>query len=759
MIPTSFSKKQKLVLQWWAASSPERERDALICDGAVRSGKPLSLGLSFFLWAMARFDGECFALCGKTVEAVRRNMLVSVLPVLGELGFSWEEKRSRKILVLRLGKRENTFYIFGGKDEGSAALIQGMTLAGVLLDEVALMPRSFVEQALARCSVTGAKFWFSCNPEGPSHWFYQEWICKTQERNALHLRFFMTDNPALSKKTIRRYERAFHGAFYRRFVLGEWTAAEGLVYDFFDESYVQAAPLGGFSDWVISCDYGTVNPTSMGLWGRLGERWYRVSEYYYDARAQGRQKTDGDYVADLRRLAGGRPITCIVCDPSAASFLEALRRDGWTVRKAKNEVLSGIRQTAEALRCGSVVICDGCTAALSEFSAYCWDLSSGSRDQVKKEFDHAMDEIRYFVATIVSEPAQRPFPRALWSGGFFNERKVGGMSLGIWKRKETEGGQMALVAAPVQLRQTTEHPFGMLDGYTPLGSPTFALYRAIREAVPVVDAAILKLVRLSGGLTARCENPQAERELSEFLQTVKTGWNQQGIQCFLDGYLDSLLTCGRAVGELVLTADGSDIAAVLCGNVEALEVQEKSPLDLRLYRKKPSGESEPLPYQELLLFTPYLPSPENPYGSSLLRSMPFLSNILLKIYQSLGTNWERAGNLRFSVVYKPGEEGFDANRAQLRAQQLASEWSAAMQSSRSGAVRDFVSVGDVEIRVIGAEAQIPDCQVPVRLIVEQLIAQTGIPPFIRACAIPRSFSWRSLRARCGAWSSVWHCPL
>lgn len=304
------------------------------------------------------------------------------------------------------------------------------------------------------------------------------------------------------------------------------------------------------------------------------------------------------------------------------------------------------------------------------------------------------------------------------------------MSLGLWKRKEKTGGEVALSAAPVQMRQTTEHPFGMLNGYTPLGSPAFTLYRSIREAVPVVDAAILKLVRLSGGVAARCENPQVEQALNEFLHTVKTGWNQQGIQSFLDGYLDSLLTCGRAVGEMVLTADGSDIAAVLCGNVEALEVQEKSPLELRLYRKKQNGENEPLPYQELLLFTPYLPSPENPYGSSLLRSMPFLANILLKIYQSLGTNWERAGNLRFSVVYKPGEEGFDATRAQVRAQQLASEWSAAMQSSRSGAVRDFVSVGDVEIRVIGAEAQIPDCQVPVRLIIEQLIAQTGIPPFM-----------------------------
>lgn len=282
----------------------------------------------------------------------------------------------------------------------------------------------------------------------------------------------------------------------------------------------------------------------------------------------------------------------------------------------------------------------------------------------------------------------------------------------------------------VQLRPGSHHPFGILEGYRPLHRPEFTLYRAIREAVPVVDAAILKLIRLSGGVTALCPDPKAEEGLNHFLQTVNTGWNQQGIQSFLDAYLDSLLTCGRAVGEMVLTPDGRDLAAVLCGSVSQIQVKERSPLDFQLCAKGEGGETEPLPYQELLLFTPYQPSPEHPYGCSLLHSMPFLSNILLKIYQSLGINWERAGNLRFSVIYKPGEEGLESGRAQARSQQLATEWSAAMQSTKLGAVRDFVAVGDVEIKVIGAEAEIPDCQVPVRLIIEQLIAQTGIPPFL-----------------------------
>lgn len=405
-----FSDKQKEVLGWWTRGSPHRDRDAIVCDGAVRSGKTMCLGLSFVLWSMTRFRRQQFALCGKTTQSVRRNLLYSVLPVLESLGFQWEEKISRNWLKVRYGPVENTYFLFGGKDEGSAALIQGITLAGVLLDEVVLMPRSFVEQACARCSVTGAKFWFSCNPAGPGHWFYREWICKAQERNLLHLRFFMEDNPTLSPETRQRYERAFQGAFYRRFVLGEWTAAEGLVYDFFDEDMVRPPPAGQAQRWVISCDYGTVNPTSMGLWGKYDGVWYRVKEYYYDARQERRQQTDQEYAQRLRELAGGREIEAVVADPSAASFLEVLRREGWNVRKANNDVLSGIRLTADALKAGRIVICSPCQDAIREFGSYCWDLAAGDKDKVRKEFDHAMDEIRYFVATVAApEEGDDPF--------------------------------------------------------------------------------------------------------------------------------------------------------------------------------------------------------------------------------------------------------------------------------------------------------------------------------------------------------------
>ncbi len=301
--------------------------------------------------------------------------------------------------------------------------------------------------------------------------------------------------------------------------------------------------------------------------------------------------------------------------------------------------------------------------------------------------------------------------------------------MGLFQRKGKPVTPRA--GGEVQMRPPSRHPFRMLDGYIPLSSPEFQLYRAIREAVPVVDAAITKLIRLAGGISVACGDPEAERNLNQFLKTVPAGWNQLGVQAFLDAYLDSTLTCGRAVGEIVLDRQGRQIIALLCGNVEEVEVlEEGAPLVITLCRKGEDGQTQALPRQDLLLFTPYQPTTASPYGVSLLHAMPFLSDILLKIYHALGNNWERAGNLRFAVVYKPGGEGLDKARAQERSAQLAAEWSAAMQSTKAGSIRDFVAVGDVEIRVIGGECPIPDCQAPVRLIVEQLISQTGMPPFL-----------------------------
>ncbi len=395
-----FSKKQLTVLCFWCNNSAYKNRDAIICDGAVRSGKTLCMSVSFVLWAFYRFEDTSFAICGKTITSLKRNVITPLLPLLSELGFECDYKQSRNVIEISKNGVLNRFYLFGGKDESSASLIQGMTLAGVLMDEVALMPRSFVEQALARCSVQGSKFWFNCNPENPHHWFYEEWIKKSEQKNCLYLHFLMEDNPSLSDKIISRYKSLYSGAFYERFVLGKWVAVQGLVYPFFGSSNIAKVPKGEIEQYYISCDYGTVNPASFGLWGRIDDVWYRLCEYYFNSRVMGEQKTDEEYYTELCNLAGEHQIEAIIVDPSAASFIECIRRHGkFVVIPAKNDVQDGIRKVSDALKGGKIKICDGCADSIKEFSLYRWN-DKVFGDVPKKENDHAMDDIRYFVSTL-----------------------------------------------------------------------------------------------------------------------------------------------------------------------------------------------------------------------------------------------------------------------------------------------------------------------------------------------------------------------
>ncbi len=395
-----FSKKQLATLCWWGPDSPYRDMDAIICDGAVRSGKSLCMFVSFIVWAMTNFKNASFAVCGRTASSVRRNLIAPYLPVLSQLGYRCTLKLSGGNIKVRMHGYENTFWIFGGKDEASQSLIQGMTLSGVMFDEVALMPRSFVEQALARCSVEGSKFWFNCNPSNPAHWFYNEWIKKADSKRALYLHFSMEENPSLSKEMLQRYENMYSGAFYERFVKGRWVAADGLIYPMFGDSCMADCPQQ-CSGYYISCDYGTVNPTSMGLWGESGGVWYRTHEYYYSSKRSGAQKTDEEYYAELEKLADGRRINAVICDPSAASFIATIRKHGrFKVIPAKNDVLDGIRRVSDCLKSGRIKICRGCDDSVREFSLYCWD-EGAARDCPRKENDHAMDDIRYFVSTVL----------------------------------------------------------------------------------------------------------------------------------------------------------------------------------------------------------------------------------------------------------------------------------------------------------------------------------------------------------------------
>lgn len=399
-----FSEKQMRALTWWCEESADHKKDAVICDGAVRSGKTMCMGISFVAWAFYRFEGKSFALCGKSVRSLRRNLVTPLFPVLQELGFTCRDKVSSNVIEISRGACVNRFYLFGGRDESSAGLIQGMTLSGVLFDEVALMPRSFVEQAIARCSVAGSKFWFNCNPEYPQHWFRQEWILKREQKNALYLHFKMEDNPSLSDEMLRRYQTLYTGTFYERFVEGKWVCAQGAVYPFMSQSNMLCeVPDGAFEQYAASCDYGTANPASFGLWGKQDSVWYRVDEYYFDSRKEGFQKTDEEYYKELCRLLDGRKPLGIVVDPSALSFIETIRRHGrYQVIPARNSVADGIRKTSTALKQGAIRICKNCTDAIREFGLYRW--SDGRMgDTPVKENDHAMDDIRYFVTTFLEQ--------------------------------------------------------------------------------------------------------------------------------------------------------------------------------------------------------------------------------------------------------------------------------------------------------------------------------------------------------------------
>ena len=293
--------------------------------------------------------------------------------------------------------------------------------------------------------------------------------------------------------------------------------------------------------------------------------------------------------------------------------------------------------------------------------------------------------------------------------------------------KLKKNSQVPTAAAATQLRNGQGHPFGSLKSYIPLGGTEHRLYQSMREALPVLDAAISKLVRLTGGFSV--QSPQKQAELKEFLRTVPCGRGQRGIHSFLSAYLDSLLLYGRAIGEMVVSK--RNLAAVCWGDVTEIQIEEgASPLDITLCAADENGCMRPLPYQQLLLFTTLNPEPANPYGVSLLRSMPFLTDILLKIYNTLGVNWERAGNVRYAVVCKPSGDSFERSAAANHAEVIANEWSAAMQDSKNGVVRDFVAVGDVSVKVIGSDGPILDSEIPVRQLLEQLVAKTGLPPFL-----------------------------
>lgn len=396
-----LSPRQNLTATWWMRDN-FKDMDGIICDGSIRSGKTVSMSVGFITWAMNTFDNQKLAICGKTIEALRRNVTTNI-PLWLEGMYTFVERRSENKMVVTDGKRTNTFYLFGGRDESSYTVIQGITLAGVYFDEVALMPRSFVEQAMGRCSVEGSKFWFNCNPESPVHWFFTEWIKKARKRNVVYLHFTMEDNYSLSDKIRNRYETMYTGVFYRRYILGQWVKAEGLVYPMFDHDkhvvHDEFEPRPKHR-YYVSIDYGTVNPFAAGLYDYdpAHKRATMVRELYYNGGSERRVDNEAYYTM-LVRLIGDYPIEYIIIDPSASSMVETIQKYGkYLVVKADNDVINGIQDVTKFLNAGALFFHDSCKSTFEEFEAYSWDDES-PEDEVIKENDHSMDQLRYFCRT------------------------------------------------------------------------------------------------------------------------------------------------------------------------------------------------------------------------------------------------------------------------------------------------------------------------------------------------------------------------
>lgn len=375
------------------------------------------MSLSFVMWAMARYDGQNFIMAGKTISSFKRNVLQNLKLMLTSRGYHWEYHVSgdfpNMLEVSRNGKT-NYFFIFGGKDEGSQDLVQGITAAGAFFDEVALMPESFVNQATARCSVEGSTWWFNCNPAGPTHWFKVNWIDKRKKKRLLYLHFTMEDNLSLSEKIKERYRSMYAGVFYLRYIKGLWAVAEGLIYTMFTNANLYSdeerpPALKNIASKSITVDYGTTNPcVFLEVWDD-GETLWIDREYRWDSRSEeaqrtgNPQKTDAQYADDMETFMGPEDQDwCeIVIDPSAASFITELRTRGFYVTTADNEVLDGIRVVGSLLARRMIRINRKCKGLTGEMQSYVWDDKAAERGEEKpvKQKDHGPDALRYYCYT------------------------------------------------------------------------------------------------------------------------------------------------------------------------------------------------------------------------------------------------------------------------------------------------------------------------------------------------------------------------
>lgn len=424
-----FSRKQRKVLNWWCRSSPVRDYNGIIADGAIRSGKSVAMSLGFVIWAMSEFEACNFAMCGKTIGSFRRNVLFWLKLMLRSRGYSVSEQRTENLVIVRRGSVENYFYVFGGKDERSQDLIQGITLAGVFFDEVALMPESFVNQATGRCSVDGSKFWFNCNPGSPAHWFKTGWIDKRADKRLLYLHFTMDDNLSLSEAVKERYRGMYTGVFFKRYILGEWKSADGVIYRQFaddPERFILDEVPADIIIGTMGLDFGGNGSAHAGCLVGItrGYRSIVILDEYYRKEVIDPGTLTGDVCGFVQRSQAQVRAASIWCDSAETTLIKGIRTEVFArhipveVRNArKGEIIDRIRLCDMLMSQGRFFILRRCRHTIAALSEAVWDGKSPTRDRRLDDGSTNIDSLDAL------EYALEPHANRLIEFGGIHERK------------------------------------------------------------------------------------------------------------------------------------------------------------------------------------------------------------------------------------------------------------------------------------------------------------------------------------------------
>ena len=391
-----FTEKQKHIISMLKHGELKRLN---ILYGSVRSGKTWITLVVFALWVATMPKNAIYLMCAKTLTSLKRNCLDLLQSIIGEDNFQYSLSAKQGTLFGR------KIVLEGANDARSETKIRGMTLAGAYVDEITLVEEDFFTMLLSRLSMPNAKLFGSTNPDSPHHWLKTKYLDREGEIDIYVEKYTIDDNTFLDRDYVENIKSEYTGVFYNRFILGEFVIAEGLVYSMFDESkhVVKEHLKGSNIQYIVSIDYGTVNPFSAGLYSFDGRKAQREAEYYYDSRATNIRRDDEAHYKEVCKLIGDRKIEFIIVDPSAASFIEVIKKYAqYIALPANNDVLDGIRVTTTFLNKGILKIHEDCENALNEFGLYSWDVES-TEDAVLKEYDHAMDEIRYFCYTFLRQ--------------------------------------------------------------------------------------------------------------------------------------------------------------------------------------------------------------------------------------------------------------------------------------------------------------------------------------------------------------------